>query len=88
MSDETIEISMLDNLSQVAQADWDACACPEAAQGGRPDDPFTTWRFLKALEDSGSVGAGSGWHPRYLTATRGGQIIACAPMYGKTHSQG
>ena len=79
---------MLGSLSEVAQADWDACACPEAADGGRPDDPFTTWRFLRALEESGSVGAGSGWQPRYLTATQAGQMIACAPMYAKSHSQG
>ncbi len=88
MTDETIEISVLSKLAEVSEADWDACACPETAQGQRPRDPFTTWRFLKALEDSGSVGAGSGWQPRYLTATLAGQIIACAPLYAKSHSQG
>ena len=88
MTDDTIEIAMLGSLSEVAQADWDACACPEAADGGRPDDPFTTWRFLRALEESGSVGAGSGWQPRYLVARQNGQLIACAPMYAKSHSQG
>jgi predicted N-acyltransferase len=88
MTDETIEVAMLGSLSEVAQADWDACACPEAEDGGRPNDPFTTWRFLRALEESGSVGAGSGWQPRYLTARQGGQLIACAPMYAKSHSQG
>lgn len=88
MTDDTIEIAMLGSLSDVAQAEWDACACPEAEDGGRPNDPFTTWRFLRALEESGSVGAGSGWQPRYLTARQGGQLIACAPMYGKSHSQG
>jgi uncharacterized protein len=88
MKDDTIEIAMLSSLSEVSAQDWDACACPEASDGGRPFDPFTTWRFLKALEDSGSVGAGSGWQPRYLTATQKGEIIACAPMYAKSHSQG
>ncbi|MFP5509084.1 MAG: GNAT family N-acetyltransferase [Alphaproteobacteria bacterium] len=88
MTDDTIEIAMLGSLSEVAQADWDACACPEAADGGGPDDPFTTWRFLRALEESGSVGTGSGWQPRYLTARQNGQLIACAPMYAKSHSQG
>jgi len=88
MTDDTIEIAMLGSLSEVAQADWDACACPEAADGGRPDDPFTTWRFLRALEESGSVGTGSGWQPRYLAARQNGQLIACAPMYAKSHSQG
>ena len=88
MTDDTIEIAMLGSLTEVAQAEWDACACPEVADGGRPYDPFTTWRFLKALEESGSVGTGSGWQPRYLTARQDGQLIACAPMYAKSHSQG
>ncbi|MCQ0091129.1 GNAT family N-acetyltransferase [Roseovarius sp. M141] len=76
------------DLSGISAAAWDACACPEAAACGRPADPFTTYRFLKALEDSGSVGVGTGWQAQYLTAETGGQIIACAPLYAKSHSQG
>ncbi|MDO5756667.1 MAG: GNAT family N-acetyltransferase [Rhodobacterales bacterium] len=83
-----ITIRAQGDLSGISPADWDACACPEAAEGGRPDDPFTTYRFLKALEDSGSVGPGTGWQAQYLTAEAGGQIIACAPLYAKSHSQG
>jgi hypothetical protein len=75
-------------LGAIAPADWDACACPEAAQGARPEDPFTTHRFLKALEDSGSVGPGTGWQAQYLTAEQDGTVIACAPLYAKSHSQG
>ena len=86
--DTTFTINALSSLDQIDAATWDACACPEAADGGRPIDPFTTYRFLKALEDSGSVGAGTGWDPRYLTAEIGGQVIAVAPLYGKSHSQG
>ena len=37
----------------------------------RPADPFTTYRFLKALEDSGSVGPGTGWQPYYLQRDHG-----------------
>lgn len=51
-------------------------------------DPFTTYRFLKALEDSGSVGTGTGWQPTYLTAYSGSEMIAAAPLYAKSHSQG
>jgi predicted N-acyltransferase len=84
---DTIEISTHAKLDDIGQTDWDACACPESATG-RPNDPFTTFRFLKALEDSRSVGTGTGWTPRYLTARKGGAVIACTPLYLKSHSQG
>ena len=88
MDQAQIEIRVLGSLSQIEAEEWDACACPEAADGGRPVDPFTTHRFLKALEDSGSVGRGTGWQPQYLVASADGMTVACAPMYAKGHSQG
>ncbi len=88
MDGETqITIDVLTSLTQIEASDWDACACPEGSQG-RPSDPFTTYRFLHALEVSGSVGKGSGWQPRYLVARDADQVIACAPLYAKGHSQG
>ena len=88
MTATDIEISVVGGLDSVAPEDWDACACPEVADGGRPMDPFTTHRFLKALEDSGSVGTGTGWRPRYLLARSDGELIGSAPLYAKSHSQG
>ncbi len=88
MRETRIEIDAAGRMADIAPADWDACACPEAAGGGRPIDPFTTWRFLNALEVSGSTGPGTGWSPRHLTAHMDGQIIAAAPLYAKGHSQG
>ncbi|MDE3123680.1 MAG: N-acetyltransferase [Paracoccaceae bacterium] len=84
---ETIEITTLSGVAEMPAADWDACACPEAATG-RPVDPFTTHRFLTALERSGSVGRGTGWDPHPLVARAGDDIIAVAPLYVKSHSQG
>ncbi|MEP3299483.1 MAG: GNAT family N-acetyltransferase [Pseudoruegeria sp.] len=88
MTDATIEIQMLGSLAALAPEEWDACAAPDSATGRRPIDPFTTYRFLLALETSGSVGQGTGWDPRYLIARLKGQIIAVAPLYVKSHSQG
>ena len=89
MDQETaIEIRAHSALSAIGQEAWDTCACPEAADGGHPADPFTTYRFLSALEESGSTGPGTGWTPHYLTAHIGAEMIACAPLYAKSHSQG
>lgn len=89
MSEQAIEIEVIGSLAQIAAEDWDACACPEALDGGAPFDPFTTHRFLLALEQSASVGPGTGWQPQYLTARKDdGMLIAVAPLYVKSHSQG
>lgn len=88
MQEHEVEIRVIPSLREVDAGEWDACACPEAASGGRPNDPFTTHRFLSALEESGSVGTGTGWQPQYLTATIDGTLVAVAPMYAKSHSQG
>jgi len=85
---QPVEITVETSLAAIAPEEWDACACPEAAEGGRPADPFTTHRFLKALEDSRSVGVGTGWSPRYLVARAGGETVAVAPLYAKSHRQG
>ncbi len=84
----TIAISTHSSIAEIGAAEWDACACPETADGGRPHDPFTTYRFLRALESSGSVGTGTGWQPRYLAARLGDALIGVAPLYAKSHSQG
>ena len=86
MDDAALEIRLHRSLSEIGPEAWDACACPDA--DGRPRDPFTTYRFLHALEASGSVGPGTGWAPHHLSAHMNGEMIAVAPMYGKSHSQG
>jgi predicted N-acyltransferase len=81
-----LTVTLADTLAEVDPSDWDACANPDGAQP--PLDPFTTWRFLRALEVSRSVGTGTGWEPRYLLVHQGEALVACAPMYVKSHSQG
>ena len=58
---------------------WDALA------GG---DPFLSHAFLSALEDSGSVGPGTGWTPAPILIEEEDRLVAAAPAYLKTHSQG
>ncbi|HCQ64133.1 MAG TPA: GNAT family N-acetyltransferase [Rhodobacteraceae bacterium] len=85
MSD-SLEIRLHETLADIPATDWDACAAPEGS--AQPRDPFTTHRFLLALERSGSVGETTGWAPRYITVHDGGEMIAAAPAYLKSHSHG
>ncbi|MEL6168380.1 MAG: GNAT family N-acetyltransferase [Pseudomonadota bacterium] len=88
MPQTQIEIDVLGSIADCDPGEWDACACPESADGGPPTDPFTTHRFLKALEVSRSVGTGTGWQPRHIVARASGEAIAVMPLYAKGHSQG
>jgi predicted N-acyltransferase len=52
-------------------------------------DPFVSHAFLSALEDSNSVGKGTGWTPApLLIEDHSDHLLAAAPAYLKTHSQG
>ena len=62
-------------------ASWDALLF------GRRN-PFVSHAFLTALEDSGSVGEGSGWLPAPLVIERDGTLLGAMPAYLKGHSQG
>lgn len=75
-----LTVSVLPAIAGLAAAEWDGC--------GAGENPFTTHRFLAALEDSGSVGEGTGWHPSHLVARLDGRVAGVAPCYLKTHSQG
>jgi predicted N-acyltransferase len=52
-------------------------------------DPFLSHAFLSALEDSNSVGPDTGWTPApILVEDEASHLVAAAPVYLKTHSQG
>lgn len=52
-------------------------------------DPFVSHAFLSVLEDSGSVGPGTGWTPAPILIEDGAShLVASVPSYLKSHSQG
>jgi predicted N-acyltransferase len=51
-------------------------------------DPFLSHAFLSSLEDSGSVGPGTGWTPAPILIEDEGKLVGTAPAYLKTDSQG
>ncbi len=78
-------VKLVPGITDVDAGDWDACA----NSGTAPYNPFVAHAFLKALEDAGCVGEGTGWLPRHLVLEHcGGPACAVAPCYVKGHSQG
>ncbi len=88
-----LAVRTVPSVAEVAADAWDACANPPAlgedAAEGEQFNPFIAHAFLLALEQSRSVGGRSGWTPAHmLVEDSGGRLVAAAPTYLKTHSQG
>ena len=82
MADQESEIvaKIASGVSGLNAAAWDRMAAK---------DPFLSHAFLSSLEDSGSVGKGTGWTPApLLIEDDADHLLAAAPAYLKTHSQG
>ena len=81
MADRESEVlaRIASGVSAIDAAQWDAIA---------GSHPFVSHAFLAAIEESGSVGPGTGWTPAPLLVEEESRLIAAAPAYLKTHSQG
>ena len=88
MDKKNVKVEFINDINLIEKKQWDLCACPEAFKGEKIIDPFTTYNFISALENSGSVGKGTGWHSCHLVVKIEKEIIAVMPLYLKGHSQG
>jgi len=66
-------------IIDIPAVSWDALA---------PEQPFMRHAYLAALEETGCVGEGTGWHPLHATLWDGGTLLAAMPLYLKQHSWG
>ena len=69
------------SIREIPQQQWDNLLAEHVS-------PFYRWRWLAALEQSGSVAPDQGWQPLHLSMWREGQLVAFAPLYLKGHSYG
>jgi len=80
-----LTLRTLDRLDAIDRQAWDAIANPP----GEEYDPFLSWDFLQALEETGCVSERSGWLPRHMVVEdEAGTLLGALPLYAKTHSQG
>ncbi len=76
-----ITAKILTQIDEVTETDWDKLAGSH--------NPFLSWRFLSALEQSGCAALETGWAPRHIWLTDENENpVGAAPFYAKTHSQG
>lgn len=77
----TILARVAESIGSLPAEQWDRRAGTE--------NPFVSHAFLTAMEESGSVGPGTGWKSLPIVIEgQNGKIAGCLPSYLKSHSQG
>ncbi|WP_076537481.1 GNAT family N-acetyltransferase [Shewanella sp. UCD-KL21] len=75
-----VEISFYTAVADISKLEW---------QGVFSDqNPFTSYEYLNALEQSLCVTKDTGWLPKHIVVKQAGVIVAIAPCYEKSHSWG
>jgi len=78
---DQLGLKLTEGVTSVDADAWDACA--------GEDNPFLGHAFLAALEESRSVGKGTGWLSRpLLLEAPDGALLGAVPLYVKSHSYG
>lgn len=78
---------IVSSLPEIGQAAWDGLARAQA-----DGNPFLSYAFLDALQETGCASTDTGWQPQYLTLWRetgdNHRLDAAMPLYVKYHSYG
>lgn len=81
MAEADLTIRVAPSVGSLDPAAWDSLS--------GAGNPFMRHAFLSAMEDSGSVGEGSGWQSLPIVIEdAAGQLLGALPAYAKFHSQG
>jgi hypothetical protein len=75
-----VQTRLLTSLAAIDPGSWNALV--------GEDDPFVEHAFLSLLEESGSVGRGTGWVPMHVAVYEGEALVAAIPAYVKDDSWG
>jgi len=78
-----VRVRCVRDITEIDRDAWDGLA--------HGPSPFLRHGFLHALQLSGSIGEGSGWHPYYVVAETDEttpRLVAAVPAFVKSHSYG
>ena len=75
----TLKVALADSVTEVDAESWDALV------GGMP---LLSHAFLSALEESKSIGKGTGWQSCPMLVFDGEALVGGLPLYVKSHSYG
>ncbi len=72
-------VEVISSINDISAVDWDALT---------DGTPLISHAFLSALENSASVGQGTGWMPHPMIVKQNNQLVGAMPLYLKSHSYG
>jgi predicted N-acyltransferase len=80
---EAFMVRVFSDLAEIDGAAWRSLldAQPSA-------NPFVALEYLRALDESHSAVAATGWAPHFLGIVERGELVAACPLYLKDHSYG
>ncbi|MDJ0781587.1 MAG: GNAT family N-acetyltransferase [Desulfosarcinaceae bacterium] len=76
-----LRVRWIPAMAGIDKDQWDRLSNPV-------DSPLLEWDWLHQMEASGSIAPATGWTPAHLTLWRGTRLVAAAPHYIKTRSEG
>ena len=86
--DADYSVRVAATIDAFTRAEWDSLGgTTRVSESGY--NPFLSFDFLSALEDSGCAVRRTGWQGHHLRLeTAGGRLLGAVPCYAKSHSQG
>lgn len=75
----TLRVELVNSIKVVKPEDWNSIA---------GSMPLLSHTFLEALEESNSIGNGTGWQPCPLLVFDDSQLVGAMPLFAKSHSYG
>ncbi|CAH1385690.1 GNAT family N-acetyltransferase [Candidatus Nitrotoga sp. M5] len=74
-----MSIKIIESIADIAETQWNALA---------GNNPFLSYAFLRALQESGCASARTGWEVQFLTVWQDNILAGAMPIYRKYHSFG
>ena len=83
-----IQLQVAECMKDINREHWNRVVWESGGEGCT--NPFLSWEFLNALEESESAHKDTGWAPQHLLAydQESGEMVGCVPQYLKAHSYG
>lgn len=88
-ADGAYAIRVATSIGAFSRSEWETLSGTLRNSSGNYYNPFLSFDFLTALEESGCAVARAGWQGHHLRLeTSDGRLVGAVPCYVKSHSQG